>query len=176
MLKFRDAIFPSKTAESRLQQLQERVAELEAENAGLRQLQEKVRRNGKIFEAVLRKSHGGFLLVTPQLTFLEAIHSVLGNRDADLVGRSLLSKIHPEDGARVTLALVGLLANPSQSVTVECRLSDPHGQWHRMEVEMTDMLDDPDVQAVVWNAGDISERKKCSDAVGQTPTGRSAPE
>ena len=176
MSKFRDAIFPSKTAESPLEQLQERVAELEAENATLRQLQETIRRNAKIFEAVLRKSHEGFLLVTPQLTFLKAIHSVLGNRNEDLVGHSLLAKIHPEDGAHVTQAFVGLLANPSQSVTVECRVSDPQGQWHRMEVEMTDMLDDPDVQAVVWNARDITERKKCCDGVCQTPTGRSAPE
>ena len=69
MLKFRDALFPSKTAESSLQQLQERVAELEGENAALHQLQETVRRNSRIFKAMLSKSHEGFLLVTPQLTF-----------------------------------------------------------------------------------------------------------
>ena len=157
MPKFRDALFPSKISES-LQQLQERVAELEAENAALRHLQETVRRNARIFEAALSKSHEGFLLVTPQLTFLRAIHSLLGNRNEDLVGRSLLAKIHPEDGAHVTEAFIRLLANPSQSVTVECRVSDPQGEWHRLEVEMTDMLDDPDVQAVVWNAREVIER------------------
>ena len=158
-----------------MRQLHDRVAELEAENAALRQLQETVRRNAKIFEAVLSKSHEGFLLISPQLTFLRAIHSVLGNRNEDVVGRSLLAKIHPEDGAQVTEAFVHLLANPSQSATVECRVSDPEGEWHWMEVEMTDMLDDPDIQAVVWNARDITELKKCCDGVCQTPTGRSAP-
>jgi PAS domain S-box-containing protein len=176
MFKFNHSQALSETTEPIVLQLHERVAELEAENAALRQLQETVRRNAKIFEAVLSKSHEGFLLVTPQLTFLRAIHSVLGNRDEELVGRSLLTKIHPDDGAYITRAFVGLLGNPSQSVTVECRVSDPQGQWHRMEVEMTDMLDDPDVQAVVWNARQITERKKFRDGVCQTPTGRSAPE
>jgi PAS domain S-box-containing protein len=176
MLRFHHPDLLPEHTELTLQHLRERLAELEAENAALRQLQETVRRNTKIFEAVLSKSHEGFLLVTPQLTFLRAIHSVLGNRDEDVVGRSLLAKIHPEDGAHVTQAFVGLLANPSQPVTLECRVSDPDGQWHRMEVEMTDMLDDPDIQAVVWNARDIRERKKCCEGVCQTPTGRSAPE
>jgi PAS domain S-box-containing protein len=175
MLESHDPQVKSETTELTVQQLHERLAELEAENAALRQLQETVRRNAKIFQAVLTKSHEGFLLVTPQLTFLRAIHSVLGNRNEDVVGRSLLAKIHPEDAAHVTECFVHLLAAPSQSVTVECRVSDSQGEWHWMEVEMTDMLDDPDIQAVVWNARAITERKKCCDGTCQTPTGRSAP-
>jgi PAS domain S-box-containing protein len=176
MLKFHHSQVPPESEEPTLQQLRERLAELEAENAALCQLQDTVRRNSKIFNAMLSKSHEGFLLVTPQLTFLRAIHSILGNSDEELVGRSLLSKIHPEDGAHVTEAFTSLLANPAQSVIVDCRVSDARGDWHWMEVEMTDMLDDPDVQAVVWNNRDIPEPKKCRDGVCQTPTGRSAPE
>lgn len=176
MLKFHYPIFLSEATEPRVLQLRERMAELEAENAALRQLQETVRRNAKVFQALLNKSHEGFLLVSPQLTFLRAVHSILGNSDEELVGRSLLSKIHPEDGAHVTEAFINLLANPAQSVIVECRVSDARGDWHLMEVEMTDMLDDPDIQAVVWNNRGIPERTKCRDGLCQTPTGRSAPE
>jgi PAS domain S-box-containing protein len=176
MLKFQDPILLPETAEPTVQQLREHVAELEAENAALRQLQETVRRNSRIFQALLSKSREGFLLVTPQLTFLKAIHSALGNNEEDLAGRSLLETIHPDDCARVSGAFASLLANPAQPATIRCRVIDGSGEWHWMEVEMTDMLDDPDVQAVVWNSRDVTRRETCRDGICQTPTGRSAPE
>lgn len=147
-------------ADSIVQQLRDQVAELEAENAALRQLQETVRRNSKVFHALLSKSHEGFMLITPQLTFLRVIRSVLGNDTDQLAGRSLLTKMHPEDCGRVTEAFSRLLDSPSESVIVECRVSDARGDWHWMEVEMTDMLDDPDVQAVVWNSREIPGPKR----------------
>jgi PAS domain S-box-containing protein len=176
MLKLHHPEFLSESLELTVQQLRAHVAELEAENAALRQLQETVRRNSRVFQALLNKSREGFLLVTPQLTFLKAIHSALGNNEEDLAGRSLLETIHPDDCAHVACAFASLLANPAQSATVRCRVIDGSGEWHWMEVEMTDLLDDPDVQAVVWNSRDITQRETCRDGIGQTPTGRSAPE
>ena len=44
-----------------------------------------------------------------------------------------------------------LANNPSRAVTYECLVHDRDGQWCWMEVEMTDMLDDPDIQAIVLN-------------------------
>jgi PAS domain-containing protein len=133
-------------------ELRERIAELEAENSHLRQLEETVGRNARLIKALLKKSHDGFSLVTPQMTVLRVIHSVLGNNDDSLAGRPLLAKIHPEDRAQATEAFSRLLNNPSQSVNVEWRVSDGEEHWRWMEVEMTDMLDDPDVQAIVMNS------------------------
>jgi hypothetical protein len=133
-------------------ELRDRITELEAENANLRQLEETVGRNARLINALLHKSHDGFSLVTPQMTVLRVIHSVLGNNDDTLAGRPLLVKIHPEDRSRATEAFSRLLGNPSQSVTVEWRVSDGEEHWCWMEVEMTDMLDDPDVQAIVINS------------------------
>jgi PAS domain S-box-containing protein len=175
MFNLHNPISLPETTEPAVQLLRDRVAELEAENAALRQLQATVRRNARIFQALLSKSHEGFLLVTPQLTFLRAIHSVLGNNEEDLIGQSSLAKIHPEDAEYVREAFAGLLADPAQPVTIECRVADNEGKWHWMEIEMTDMLDDPDIQAIVWNNRQITERKKCRDGLCQTPTGRSAP-
>jgi len=132
-------------------ELGERITELEAQNANLRQLEETIGRNARLIDALLKKSHDGFLLVTPQMTVLRVIHSVLGNNDDTLAGRPLLAKIHPEDRAQATEAFSRLLSNPSQSVTVDWRVSDAEEHWCWMEVEMTDMLDDPDVQAIVMN-------------------------
>jgi hypothetical protein len=88
---------------------------------------------------------------------LKVVHSVLGNNDDNLAGRPVLSKFHPDDRARATEAFSHLLNNPSQPVTVELRVGDSAGEWHWMEVEMTDMLDDPDVQAIDEQPGDHLE-------------------
>ncbi len=69
------------------------------------------------------------MLVTPQMTFLRLIHSGLWNTDHEFAGRPVPSNIHP---------------------------GDKNGDWYWMEVEMTDMLDDPDVRAIVLNNRNIS--------------------
>lgn len=163
MQDLRDILFPpvssEESPEHTIMQLRERIAELEAENANLRQLEETVRRNAKLVQAVLTKSHDGLLLVTPQMTFLRAMHSVVGDTDENLAGRSVLTKIHLDDRAYVTETFSRLLSNPSESLTIECRVADQNGDWRWLEVEMTDMLDDPDVQAIVFNSREITERK-----------------
>jgi PAS domain S-box-containing protein len=143
--------------------VRDRIAELEAENAHLRELEETVRRNSRLVEALLAKSHDGFLLVTPDMTFLRIMHSTLGNTDTNMAGRPVLTKVHPEDRAGVTEAFARLLANPSQAVKIEYRASDWEGEWRWLEVEMTDMLDDPYVQAIVFNCRDITERRQCQE-------------
>jgi PAS domain S-box-containing protein len=158
--------------EAMVQQLRERIAELEAENANLRQLDETVRRNVRLFQALLRNSQDGFLLVTPQMTFLRMIHSVLGNSDQDVVGRPVLSIVHPDDHVQVSEAFSRLLSDPAKTVTCECRACDKNGDWCWLEVEMTDMLDDPDVQAIVLNNRNISQRKKYEAALEELESHR----
>lgn len=157
--------FFSTLDESRQQaQLLERVSELEAENARLRQLEETVRRNAKLVRALLQRSQEGISLATPQMTVLRTMHSVLGNTNDKVVGRSLLSVVHSEDHARVQDAFSRLADNPSEGIVFECRVGDMDGQWVWLEVEMTDMLDDPDVQAIVLNNRNITQRRKCQEA------------
>jgi len=130
--------------------LRDRISNLEEENANLRRLDEVIRRNARLFDAALCHSHDGFFLVTPRMTFLKVIHSVLGNTDQTLTGQPVLSIIHADDHAAMETAFATLLSDPSRSVTCECRAQDQHGHWCWMEVEMTDLLDDPDVQAIIF--------------------------
>jgi len=139
--------------------LRDRISDLEEENANLRRLDEVIRRNARLFDAALRHSHDGFFLITPRLTFLKVFHSVLGNTDENLAGRHVLSIIHPEDRAALETAFATLLSDPARSVTCQCRAQDLHGDWCWMEVEMTDLLDDPDVQAIVFTNRNITERQ-----------------
>jgi hypothetical protein len=69
-----------------VRQLRERIDVLEGENANFHQLDETLARNTRMVQAVLRKSHEGFLLVTPQMTVLKTIHSVLGYNAKTAIG------------------------------------------------------------------------------------------
>lgn len=147
-------------------ELRERVSELEAENAALRQLDDAMRRNIRFFEALLVHSQDAIVLVTPQLTFLKVVHSALGNSDQDLMGQSVLSAIHPEDAPQVRAALDRLLSGQESFVTCECRaLGKKDEMWHWVEVEMTDLLNNPDVQAIVFNGRKIDKRKEYQAAL-----------
>jgi len=128
-----------------------RIAELETENASLRQLDQVLRRNARLFEAVLRTSREGCILLTPELTILRVIHSVLGNADLNIAGIPALWIVHPEDQARVSEAFEQVVNQVSAQVTCQCRVRDQDNQWQWMEVEINDLLDNPDVQAIVVN-------------------------
>jgi PAS domain S-box-containing protein len=150
---------------SMLNDLRERIAELEAENAALRHLDDTLRRNIRLFEALIAQSHDGIVLVTPQLTSLRLAHSILGISDREIAGQSILSVIHPEDAGIVQAAFDRLMSGMEKSLTCECRGIGSDGIWHWLEIQMTDLLDDPDVQAIVFNNRNIDKRKKYQQAM-----------
>jgi PAS domain S-box-containing protein len=139
-------------------QLHERVADLEAANANLRLLDETLRRNAHLFEALVNKSKEAFLLVTPRMTVLRLVHSVLGYSDADMAGQPMLSVIHPDDREMVSDCFSRLLLGQAKAECCETRARRKDGAWMQVDVEMTDMLDDPDIQAIVLNCRSIREK------------------
>jgi len=143
---------PAPSVNPALQELQARVWELEAENASLRQLDETLRRNARLFGTLLNRSHDGIVLVTPQMNLLKIVHSVLGNSDEALSGQPVLSFVHPDDADLMRETFLQLLNCQSKTATCKCRFQDKDGTWRWLEVEMTDLLDDPDVQAIVFNS------------------------
>jgi len=139
-------------ADLSLDELRERVNELEAENARLRSLEESLCRNARLFEALLAHSHDSIVLVTPQLTLLKVVHSVLGHSDRELAGQPVLPMIHPDDAVLVSTCFDRVSSGLERSAVCKCRAPHKDGNWCWMEIKMTDMLDDPDVQAIVFNS------------------------
>jgi len=134
-----------------LQELRDRVAELEVENASLRQLNATIHRNVTLFNALMRRSREGALLLSTQMTFLRVAHSVLGYEDEELAGTSFLSLVHPDDAEMFSNTFKRVLEANVKTAVCEVRIRDKQGAWNWVEIEMTDMLDDEDVQAIVLN-------------------------
>jgi PAS domain S-box-containing protein len=140
--------------------MSEYSCELETEDSAIFQLEETIRRNTRVFQALLRQSHEGILLVTPEMTVLRLIHPLMGYPESELIGLPILSLVHPKDVASVSEAFSSILTQQTQTTVCEYRTVTKDGACRWLELQMTDLLDDPDVEAVLFNYRDITQRKQ----------------
>jgi diguanylate cyclase (GGDEF)-like protein/PAS domain S-box-containing protein len=96
---------------------------------------------------------GGILYVSP------SVERVLGYRQADAQGRSILEMVHPDelDAARVFLVAVAEVSGAPAKA--EWRVRHRDGSWRDFEILCTNLTADPAVGALVLNGRDVSERK-----------------
>ena len=86
---------------------------------------------------------------------------VLGYDPGELVGRKFAELLHPHERGRVVALLADSITSAHPQVeVVECRLRHANGSWLLFEIFRTNLLDDPNVQGIVLNGRDISERKE----------------
>ena len=68
--------------------------------------------------------------------------------------------IHPDDLPRATAAFDGLIESGGRSTTIEVRARHADGTWRHYEGVLTNLLGDPDVEGVVANFRDVTERSR----------------
>jgi diguanylate cyclase (GGDEF)-like protein/PAS domain S-box-containing protein len=84
---------------------------------------------------------------------------LLGQADDALDGSSLLDWVHPDD--HTGLGDLAALARPDEdgiAKVVELRLEAEDGTWRIIEAVGTDLLENPVIAGVVFNARDITDR------------------
>ena len=84
---------------------------------------------------------------------------MLGYGADSLLGTALVEIVHLDDTARVLAYLQEAAARAGAPSTVEWRLRHQDGRWLSVEAVGTSLLNDPNVQGVVLNMRDVSERK-----------------
>jgi PAS domain S-box-containing protein len=139
------------------------VTELETEDSASYQLETAIRRNSRVFRAFLEQTREGILLVTAEMTLLRLIHPLLGYPESELLGLSLLSFLHPDDTKLISDAFARLLGRHEATSVSECRAKGPDGAWHWVELQLTDLLDDPELGAILVNSRNIDRRKQSED-------------
>jgi PAS domain S-box-containing protein len=114
------------------------------------------------FRAIVERSHDGFVLHTADrvVQFISpTVRRILGYPPEEFVGRDVFDWAHPDDRAGLGKWLAHLLTKPGGTVEVWYRFRHRDGSWRRLEVAATNLLDDPDVRAVVATFRDITARK-----------------
>ena len=125
--------------------------------------------NDQLFRALIEHSPDAITLLTPDGTLLYASPSttrITGYSPEELVGTDSFALIHPDDLKKVREQLTLLTTYARDLSPFEYRLRDKDGRWRWLEVSATNLLNCPQIGAIVCHARDIT-RQKYSPFLGQ---------
>lgn len=88
-----------------------------------------------------------------------AVERILGYTAEEFVGELPLQVLHPDDREKLQAALARVRANPGVPISLEYRLRHKNGDWVWLEGISTNLLNEPDIQALVVFSRDIRDRK-----------------
>jgi PAS domain S-box-containing protein len=118
------------------------------------------------FRALIEHGTDAIALLTPEGTVIYAspsIERVLGYTPQEFMSINGFAVILPCDLPSLAHTFQHLLAIPGLVATQQVRSRHKDGSWRWVEATMTNLLNDPDVQAVVTNLHDITERKQAEE-------------
>lgn len=143
-------------AEMRLAQLN---AELEQEVVVRRAERDKSERR---YQALIDRSIDGISLTDTSSNIIyqsPAAERITGYSIEDRKGLSNSEMVHPDDRQRAREQMMSLMKNPGASVPYQFRVLHKDGHYFWMEGVATNLLEDPDIRAIVNNYRDVTERK-----------------
>jgi PAS domain S-box-containing protein len=114
------------------------------------------------FRSLIENSSDAISLIDPQGEVLYASKSttkVLGYQPEELVGRNGWDLIHPEDRANSSQVLQTLLSQPPGPLQWDTRVRCKDGTYLWFESTASNLLVEPDVQAIVVSHRDINARR-----------------
>lgn len=84
---------------------------------------------------------------------------ILGHPPDVVANAGYIEFVHPDDRGRVVDEVVSLLAAPDTVSRIECRLRHADGQWVPVEATARNFTADDDLDGLVVNVRDVTERK-----------------
>lgn len=94
-----------------------------------------------------------------------AVPSVLGFSREEAIGMRMQDWIHPDDLPRVTRFLQKILAHPDDVFRIRARFRHKSGKWRWVEIVVNNLLNDPDVGAIVTSGRDITKQVEAEQAL-----------
>lgn len=85
---------------------------------------------------------------------------IFGYEPESVIGASALRFIHPAERQQARLRHAVLLAYPGNRVSADYRVRDAHGEYRWMECIFNNMINLPQINGILVQLRDISERKK----------------
>jgi two-component system cell cycle sensor histidine kinase/response regulator CckA len=130
-----------------------------------------LRRSEALFRAVIEKSSDAISLTghdgkTRYLT--PSVARVLGWTPEQMLTRTPREQVVPEDQVRLADALARLMKSGERDMLLEFRVKHRDGSIRWIESSGTNLLDDPDVGAIVGSYRDITARKRAEEATRES--------
>jgi len=142
-----------------------------------KQTEEALRHSEEYFRALTEHTSDIISVLNSDGTFRyhsPSVIRVLGYTPEELVGRSLLEFVDPDDILPTINAFSALVQQPGAPLSIEFRCRCKDGSWRTLEGIGTSLLDNPAVAGVVINTRDISERKQVEDELRRAKTAAEA--
>ncbi len=93
-----------------------------------------------------------------------SVEHLTGFAASDLLGRDIVTLVHPNDVDAARLMLDKLAGNPKAQETIVLRAATPQathgGEWRWLEVVGTNRLERETIEGLVLNARDVTERRE----------------
>jgi PAS domain S-box-containing protein len=102
---------------------------------------------------ILLEADGAIRYISP------AIATVLGLEPQDVVGKNAVAFVEPVDRTKAFRMFAEAKKETGIRPPVEFRLRHKDGTWRHLEINRTNLLDDPAVGGIVFNLRDVTERK-----------------
>jgi diguanylate cyclase (GGDEF)-like protein/PAS domain S-box-containing protein len=115
------------------------------------------------FQALVHNSSDLITLIDDDLAITYQTPSVtrlLGYAEDELIGTHLVDLVHPDDRLTYLSARAEAIAGGQDSATSHLRLRHQDGSFRHVENIHTNLLDDPDVRAVVVTTRDVTAQKQ----------------
>ncbi|MFN8135153.1 MAG: PAS domain S-box protein [Bacteroidales bacterium] len=125
------------------------------------------------FKSIIEHAPDGVVLINIDGSFKfvsNAALKIFGYETEDLVAYHPDELTHPEDLPRVVEKLTELIQNPALIPTVEYRFRCSNGEWVWIQSTFSNLLANPDVEAIVINFRDITERVAAEEALKVSET------
>ena len=135
-----------------------------------KQAEEALKEREEHFRALIENSLDGFAILNDDLSILyesPSAERILGLKLEELIGKSILDFIHPDDKENVIKTFRRLARHPAQAVPAEIRFLHKDGTWHIMEGTANNLLNNPAVKGIVINYRDVTERQRAQEALKQ---------
>src|SRR5688572_1970964 len=128
-----------------------------------KQAEETIYNNEKRFRALIENGRDNISLLAVDGTLLWESPATIRSLDYapdEFLGRNIFELIHPDDRKWISELYAKLLQEPGSRQDGDFRLRHRDGSWRWNEATVTNMLNEPGVNAIVVNYRDITERKQ----------------
>jgi two-component system cell cycle sensor histidine kinase/response regulator CckA len=129
-----------------------------------------LRIDGERFRAFVEHSPDALMLLDEAGRIVYATPSVsrhCGWAAEDLIGRSALDFLHPDDLVTLRAQPAGSFSSGAVRVPADLRVRQPDGGYRTLEGVAIDSLDDPAVRGIVVNVRDVTGRRLFEEQLGQ---------
>ncbi|MCM2284073.1 MAG: PAS domain S-box protein [Desulfobacula sp.] len=93
------------------------------------------------------------------------IEKIFGWKPEDVVGESTWNNVHPDDIEFTRKFFEKIMRTPDAVATMECRYRCKDGSYKWIEFTGINLFNDPDIQGLLGNYQDITERKRAEKAL-----------